>query len=266
VLVLKLVIAPFLIGGASLAARRWGPAVAGWLVGLPLTSGPVVFFVAAEQGIPFAFDVGLAVLAGGFALCAYSIVYARAATRGLGPLAALAVASLVYVAAAAALGAGRLPELPLLVPGVLVVLAVTLRLLPEAPDAHPAARPPRWDLPARIIVGTSLIVALTTVAPILGPRASGLISTYPVYVSTLTFFAHRQGGAPSVAAMLRGLVLGLFGWLAFWTALLAVLPAGGVAAGFVAAIAAALAVQALTFRVLGAATVAAVRELGEVVP
>jgi hypothetical protein len=39
-----------------------------------------------------------------------------------------------------------------------------------------------------------------------------------------------------------------------------------VAAGFVAAIAAALAAQGLTFLVLGAATVAAVRELGEVVP
>ncbi len=30
-LALKLVLTPFLIGGPSLAARRWGPAVAGWL-------------------------------------------------------------------------------------------------------------------------------------------------------------------------------------------------------------------------------------------
>jgi hypothetical protein len=133
-------------------------------------------------------------------------------------------------------------------------------------DAHLVARPPRWDLPARILVGTVLIVALTTVAPFLGPRASGLISTYPVYVTTLTFFAHRQGGASSVAAMQRGLVLGLFGWLAFWTALLTILPVAGVAAGFTAAIAAALAVQGASYRILGASTVATVREVGEVVP
>jgi hypothetical protein len=111
-----------------------------------------------------------------------------------------------------------------------------------------------------------LIVALTTVAPILGPRASGLISTYPVYVTTLTFFAHRQGGPSSVAAMLRGLTFGLFGWLAFWTALLAILPIGGLVAGFIGAIAAALVIQGVSFRVLGSSSVAAVGEVGEVVP
>lgn len=266
ILALKLVLAPFLIGGASLAARRWGPAVGGWLVGLPLTSGPVALFVAIEQGIPFAIDVGQAVLAGGFALCAFAIAYARAAANRLGPAAALAVASAVYVVAAAALGLVPLPELPFLVPAVAVVLVATLRLLPAVPGVRPVTRPPRWDLPARIVVGTSLIVALTTVAPILGPRASGLISTYPVYLSTLTFFAHHQGGAMSVAAMQRGLVFGLFGWLAFWTALLAILPIGGVAAGFVAAIAAALIVQAISYRVLGSSTAEAVGEVCEVVP
>lgn len=146
------------------------------------------------------------------------------------------------------------------------MLVGTLRLLPATPDARLAARPPHWDLPARIVVGTSLIVALTTIAPVLGPRASGPVSTYPVYVSTLTFFAHRQGGSPAVAAMLRGLILGLFGWLAFWAALLVIIPVGGVAPGFLAAIVAALAVQGLTFRVLGSSAAMAVGEVGEVVP
>jgi hypothetical protein len=266
ILALKLVLAPFLIGGASLAARRWGPAVGGWLVGLPLTSGPVALFVAVEQGIPFAIDVGLAVVAGGFALCAFSIVYARAAAARIGPFAALAVASVTYVLSAVLLGALELPGMPILMVAVGLTLVATLRLLPPPAGAPAQARPPRWDLPARVVVGTTLIVALTTVAPILGPRASGLISTYPVYVTTLTFFTHRQGGPSSVAAMLRGLTFGLFGWLAFWTALLAILPGGGVAAGFIGAIAAALVIQGISFRVLGSSSFAAVAEVGEVVP
>lgn len=265
-LALKLVLAPFLIGGASLVARRWGPAVAGWLVGLPLTSGPVAFFVAVEQGIPFAVDVGLAVLAAGFALCAFGIVYARSATAGFRPLAALGIASVVYVGAAAVLGGLELPGLPLLVPAVAFALLLTLRLLPAVPDTHPTARPPRWDLPIRIVVGTSLIVIVTTLAPILGPRASGLVSTYPVYLSTLTFFAHRQVGPTGVAAMQRGLVLGLFGWLGFWTALLVVMPKAGVALGFAAAIAAAVAIQGWSFRVLGLRAAEAAGEVGEIVP
>ena len=51
---LKLVARPALILLASLAGRRWGETVGGWFVGLPLTSGPVVFFLALEQGIGFA--------------------------------------------------------------------------------------------------------------------------------------------------------------------------------------------------------------------
>ena len=50
----KLLLTPLLIGAVSLAGRRWGPSVSGWLVGLPLSSGPVVFFFALEQGNRFA--------------------------------------------------------------------------------------------------------------------------------------------------------------------------------------------------------------------
>ena len=39
-----------LIRAASLAGRRWGESVSGWLPGLPLTSGPVCLFLALEQG------------------------------------------------------------------------------------------------------------------------------------------------------------------------------------------------------------------------
>ena len=49
-LVFKLLLTPLLIGLVSLAGRRWGPGVSGWLVGLPLTSAPVSLFLTLEQG------------------------------------------------------------------------------------------------------------------------------------------------------------------------------------------------------------------------
>ncbi len=45
-LLLKLVLSPLLLLMATLAVRRWGAAVGGLLVGLPLTSGPVSIFLA----------------------------------------------------------------------------------------------------------------------------------------------------------------------------------------------------------------------------
>ena len=50
----KLILSPLLIGAVSVLGRRWGPAISGWLIGLPLTSGPVVLFLALDQGTVFA--------------------------------------------------------------------------------------------------------------------------------------------------------------------------------------------------------------------
>src|SRR5258707_9431739 len=81
ILVLKLILAPLIIGSASLAGRRWGAAVSGWLVGLPLTSGPVAFFIVLSHDRTFAFDVIRGILSGGFSLIAFSLAYAWVAKR-----------------------------------------------------------------------------------------------------------------------------------------------------------------------------------------
>ena len=57
-LVLKLVLTPTLIGTASLAGRRWGPAVSGWLVGFPFTSAPVALFLAGAAVVALHVDKG----------------------------------------------------------------------------------------------------------------------------------------------------------------------------------------------------------------
>jgi hypothetical protein len=61
---LKLILTPILIGSASLAGRKWGAALGGWLVGLPLTSGPIALFLALEQGTAFASRAALGILFG----------------------------------------------------------------------------------------------------------------------------------------------------------------------------------------------------------
>jgi hypothetical protein len=43
VLLLKLLLVPLLIYLVTLAGRRWGPAVAGWLSAFPIVAGPILF-------------------------------------------------------------------------------------------------------------------------------------------------------------------------------------------------------------------------------
>jgi hypothetical protein len=249
-LALKLVVTPVLIAGASLAGRRWGQAIGGWLVGLPLTSGPVAFFLALEQGPGFVAAVAFGSLAGALAEVAFCLAYGWSARTGW--VMALGAASVAFVVTAIGLQRVTVPLL-VLAAIVFVALVVALRLMPPRGAPSDAAPPPRWDLPARMIVTTVIVVALTELAPVLGPRLSGVLATFPVYAAILTIFAHRAGAEPAVQ-VLSGLLLGLFSFAGFFVVLGGSIERLGVAGGFAAATAAALAHQAgsLTLVVLPA--------------
>src|ERR1700693_2386658 len=102
ILVLKLVAAPLLIGMASLAGRRWGETVSGWFIGLPLTSGPVCFFLALEQGTGFAAATARGSLAGAAGESGVALAYVITA-REAGWPAAVGAGTLGYAATAALL-------------------------------------------------------------------------------------------------------------------------------------------------------------------
>jgi hypothetical protein len=129
---------------------------------------------------------------------------------------------------------------------VVVSLALTLRAMPGRSAGVAAGAPPRWDIPARMLITTALVVALTELAPLLGPRLSGVLATFPVYAAILTVFAHRAGPAPAVQ-VLRGLLVGLLSFAGFFVALGGLIERLGVAGGFVVATAAALSIQAASF-------------------
>jgi len=245
-LVLKLVLTPLLIAGASLAGRRWGQSVGGWLVGLPLTSGPVAFFLAVERGTGFAAAAALGSLAGAVAEAGFCLAYGWTAPRGR--IVATVAATLAFAVVAVGLQPLAWPSVMLAVT-VAVVLVVALRCLPRLTGGAVPAPPPRWDLPARMVLTTALVIAITGLAPTLGPRVSGVLATFPVYAAILTVFAHRAGPAPAVQ-VLRGLLLGLFSFGAFFLVLARAIEDLGIAGGFAAATAAALVVQAASLAFL----------------
>ena len=241
-LTLKLVVTPTLIGTATLVGRRWGQAVGGWLVGLPLTTGPVAFFIALDHGETFAASAALGSLGGAAAEAAFALAYGRLATRSHWPLALLAGS------AAFAAGAVVLERLSLgpwaLVLVVVGALVVGIRLLPAGAPRPTPAPPPRWDLPTRMLLATVVVLLLTTLAPRLGAHVSGLLATYPLFATILTAFAHRLQGAGAAVSVLRGLLYGLFAFAAFCLVLALGLARLGIAPAFAAAVVVALAVQA----------------------
>ena len=245
-LVLKLTLTPLLIVGATLAGRRWGHAVSGWIVGLPLTSAPVSLFLALQHDRAFAVHAAAGSIGGVVCECAMFVAWGLVAERGL--LAGIGVGSLAF----AAVGVATVRAWPLaaaVAVAVIVVVAsqVLLRSLPER-DAP--VRTPRWDLPAPAVVATALVLGLTAASGALGARLTGLLAVYPLYSIVLASFAHRAAGPGAALRVLRGVLLGLFAFLAFFLTLGAVLPHVSIAAGYLCAVAAAVSAQVLSARAL----------------
>ena len=247
--VLKLILAPIIIGGASLAGRRWGPAVSGWLVGLPLTSGPVIFFLALSSGTVFAASAIAGTISGGFSLAAFCLAYAWLAIR-FDWRVAMTGSLLAYFGIVLLMQNIIIPFVPL-ISAVTLTIVISLLLMPKN-DATQLndVQPGRWDILSRILIGTSFIIVLTEMAPLLGSRLTGLLATIPLYTAILTVFAHRLNGSAGAASVLRGLLFGLFGFAAFFLTLSLLIERAGITVGFLAAIAAALIVQGLTFLIL----------------
>ena len=214
VLILKLVLTPLFIAGATLAQRRWGSAVAGLLAGLPLTSGPVSVFLAVELGRAFAVQSARGTILGTVAMSAFCVAYARGAGRfAWPPTLALAVVACVVTAGAVS----QVPPDFLLSVVVSLGCLVGLVVLIGRPLAGSSARPATWwDLPARMLVATLLVVLITAEARRLGPEWSGMISSIPVYAGVLGVFSHTRVGANAAHSLLRGMSVSAFSVISFF--------------------------------------------------
>jgi hypothetical protein len=246
---LKLILAPLIIGSASLAGRKWGPAVSGWIIGLPLTSGPVIFFVALSHDAAFAANAALGVLSGGLSLVAYALTYSWLAVKFRWPV-ALAIGLLVFSASTAFLQNFTFPLFSVF-GMVSVALVVGLLLMPRGGvETGGETKPGPWDIPVRILIGTSFILLLTGIAPLIGPRLTGLLSTIPLYITILTIFAHRNQGPAAAAHVLRGLLYGMFAFTGFFIVLSLLIERASLAITFGAAILSALLIQGLSLLIL----------------
>ena len=207
---------------------------------LPLTSGPVALFLVLEHGPTFAAGASLGSMAGALAQGVFCLGYAALAGRGW-PL-AFAGGTAAFAATGALLQRLALPLGPLAVV-VGLGLAVALLAMPRGEETTRPTPPPPWDIPARMVVATSLVLSLTAAAATLGPRLSGLLATFPVYAGILAVFAHGQNGPGPATRALRGLLAGLFSFAAFFAVLAAVIERAGMVWGFAAALAATVVLQ-----------------------
>ncbi len=244
----KLLLTPALIIAATYAARRWGAAVSGWIVGLPLTSGPVLVFIAIERGNDFAAHAAVGSLRGAAAQVGFVLAYYYA-SRHLRWWGALVCGALGFAASAYTIQTQSLPAPSTLVV-VFGILIVGLLLVPDPWYEQPSGLVSRYELAFRASTATIIVLLITELAPTLGPDLSGMLATFPVFGALFTVFAHRLHGINTACHVLRGLMLGLFSFAVFFAGASLALHRFGLPAAMSIAVLTAISAQAMTWTVL----------------
>ena len=245
-LLLKLLVAPGLVAAVTLAVRRWGPAIGGWLSGMPVVAGPVLIFIAIEQGSAFGAQAAHATLAGLIGTAAFTVAYARSAVRltWWGSLLAgwttfAVTTSILYVVA---------PSLIASLACLFVATLIGRRALPTVAVPTGVVGSPRGDLPLRLLATAMLVLALTAVADQLGPRLSGLLNAFPVLTTIITAFTHVQRGAGATIAFVGAFLRSIIGFGSFCFVLSVTLNRIGMVPALLLALVAQVTVSGFTLR------------------
>lgn len=245
ILAIKLLLVPVLLAAITLAARRWGHGLAGWLGSFPVVAGPVLLVVTLEQGANFGAAAAEAGLAGLAPTILFLVTYGRvSATRPWWQT--VAISYLVWGMAVALLA--QVPSglvLSLVIGGVALALAP---LFLRAPGSVLLVRlPNRLELPARMAVGVLLVFITSALATAFGPRLAGYTALFPLVGSVVASFTHAFHGRDPTLRFLAGMARGLWSVTVFLLVLALALPWAGVAVAFGAALLATLAFH-LTLR------------------
>jgi uncharacterized membrane protein (GlpM family) len=242
-LVLTLLVAPALVGAATLAARRWGQRLGGLVSAFPAIAFAVLLIDAHERGAEFAARAASSTLLGLVTLSTFVVIYGRVAERGVGPGRSLAAGWAAVGAVAAVIGGTEWgPTASLVIAaaslsGAYVALPRTRRL------AAPPLPSLRYELPLRMAATAGLVAALSAAAAELGPHVGGILTALPVLASILAVFTQAQHGTPALQDLLRGMVSGMAAFVVFCALVAALVQPAGIATAFAAAVVGALAAQ-----------------------
>jgi hypothetical protein len=260
-LALKLTLVPSFLLVVSMSGKWWGPAIAGWLAGLPVVAGPILYLLVLQHGPAFGAQAATLSLAAILASEAFNFGYAwtcRVASWRI----ALATGLAAWLACASALS--RLPIAPTSsalslssaspASAAWALAAAALGVgfgnafLPRSRVVAAGLPLTRIDLFGRMIAGATLTLVVTALSGRLGAGWSGLLAVFPLMGVVLSVSSHRAHGAAFVIALLRGMVAGRFSFGAFCLFLSFALTRELTLAAFAQAAALAVLVQGLTKR------------------
>jgi uncharacterized membrane protein (GlpM family) len=214
-LLIKVAVTAITVIAAAIAAEKSGPFWGGLVIGLPTSAGPAYVMLAIEYDDAFLAVSALNSLAGNTGAVIFLVILAYAAPR-LSLAATLALATGVWLVIAWGV-AQVMWSVPWAVLINVVVLAAALWLTRDIPPGPPTGRPlaRQWyDLPVRGLVVGVFVAVVVTLGQVIGPQATGIVSVYPITLTSLVLIAMPRLGGQTTAAMMASIVRSMIGFSA----------------------------------------------------
>jgi hypothetical protein len=247
---LRLALVPAAVWLASLAGRRWGHSLSGYLGGLPMIGAPITLYLALDHGAAFAARSATITLATIIGQAAHLLAFAHVARRARWPWALAAGWGSFAIAALAMAWLAPPPAVALAI--AIASLVGAWRWLPRFRGTSELPAIPRSELRLRLVAAFLLAAFILWSAQAFGPVVSGALLSMPVTGSIMPPFTVALYGPDALARLLRGFVVGLSGFTAFFCVLSLGLVPLGIGLAFAMALAAALLAIAAALRLANA--------------
>jgi len=238
-LLLRIILAPASVLLGTVAQRRFGHAIGGLIVGLPLLFLPFLWLIGHQYGVTFARSMAASLLVAATAEVALMWTFAHLAQRH-GAVTSTVGALVAFAAVATLL---RLAHVSVALGAAVAFLSFALALVlwpREGVVAHPTTK---QRLGLRLVVSTVFTVVLISFAGRLGAGISGVLDAIPLTSLMMAFFTRRDVSAPASSAFLRGVTRGSFSYIASMFVLARMLRHGEELRAFGVALLVALVVQ-----------------------
>ena len=226
ILILRLLLTPSLVVLVSYIQKRWGHAIGGRVIGLPLSTAPFLVLIYLMEGADQTARAAHGVVAGQIAVASYCFVFSFLSWRKSWPIALLTG---WLVAGIADFTLVQLSNTWLAGATVVLVSAIAVKFWPKPLfDDHAVRIPQWWETPMKALIAGTLVASLTWAKDVIGLQAAGVLASMPVILSVLAPMTLRTYGPSAVSDLLRGTTKSLGGSVMFSTvvaATITVLPA-----------------------------------------
>lgn len=206
---------PIVIGGVTLASKKWGNLVGGMIASLPWIAGPVILFFTIEQGVDFTISSIKGVMIGIIGVLAFCFVYIYSAIK-FSWYVSLILAYLGFLITTLLLNAVEsFMNLNVWYITSIILSLIGIMIFPKLEKHSGLNQTLKYDIYLRMIIITVFVTLITYLAKILGPTWSGILTPFPIITAILAAFTHYTQGAYGTSIILRGMLTGFIGFATF---------------------------------------------------